>query len=273
MIEETKILLRHLNTFPQTPRYPVLFVGHGSPMNGIEDNVYSRAWETLGKTLPKPVAILVVSAHWLAGETGVDISESPKTVHDFYGFPEELYALTYPAPGAPAFAHATQTLLADYHAGAEEYGLDHGAWIVLRRMYPNADVPVYQLAIDVDKQGSHHYGIGEALRPLRERGVLIIGSGNIVHNLRDIDWKPDAQVFDWAQEFDEKVKALILEGDHDALCDYFSIAPSASRAVPTPDHYFPLLYALGAGGKDSEVTFPIEGIVHRSISMRSVLFC
>ncbi len=259
------------STFPKTEKYPVLFVGHGSPMNGIEDTVYSRAWEEIGKTLPKPKAIVMISAHWLTQETGVDVSLSPKTIHDFYGFPEELSRIVYPAPGHPTLARATQNLLADYHVGDEEYGLDHGAWIVLRRMYPNADVPVFQLAIDFPKPGAHHYDIGQALAPLRERGVLIIGSGNIVHNLRDIDWNPEAKPFEWAIEFDEKVKALTLAGNHEALSNYHSIGASALRAVPTPDHYYPFLYILGAGGKDSKATFPVEGITHGSISMRSVL--
>lgn len=255
----------------KTQRYPVLFVGHGSPMNGVEENVFSRGWSDLGKTLPKPKAILMVSAHWLTSQTGVDVSERPKTIHDFYGFPEELYALTYPAPGAPLLARGAKELLSGHHPGEEEYGLDHGAWIVLRRMYPEADVPVFQLAIDFTKTGAHHYEIGRTLAPLRERGVLIMGSGNIVHNLRNIDWKPDAKPFDWASAFDEKVKMLVLEGKHEELCAYETLGPSVKLAVPTPDHYYPLLYVLGAGGKDARVSFSIEGITHGSISMRTVI--
>jgi 4,5-DOPA dioxygenase extradiol len=257
--------------YPKTERYPVLFIGHGSPMNGVEDNVFTRGWETLGHTLPKPRAILMVSAHWLAGQSGVDVSDNPKTIHDFYGFPQELYKLSYPAPGAPILARDTRNLLSEYHLGEEKYGLDHGAWVVLYRMYPEADVPVFQLAIDFPKPASHHYEIGKALAILRERGVLIIGSGNIVHNLRDIDWNPDAKAFDWAQDFDERVKSLVLNGEHEALCEYVSIGHSAARSVPTPDHYYPLLYVLGAGGKEARVSFPVEGITHGSISMRCLL--
>jgi len=257
--------------FPKTEKYPVLFVGHGSPVNGVEDNVYSRAWQKLGETLPRPKAILVISAHWLGEKTTVDVSALPKTIYDFYGFPDELYKLSYPALGAPVLAEATRTALHEYGVGREEYGLDHGAWIVLRRMYPKADIPVFQLAIDFEKPSSYHYDLGKALAPLREHGVLILGSGNIVHNLRIIDWKPDAPPRDWALEFDARVVMLLQEGKHDALCAYNSITSSALLAVPTPDHYYPLLYVLGAGGKEATVTFPIEGVEFGSISMRSVL--
>jgi 4,5-DOPA dioxygenase extradiol len=255
----------------KTQEYPVLFVGHGSPMNGLEDNVFSRGWKNLGEALPRPRAILMVSAHWLTRGTGVDVSQRPKTIYDFYGFPDALYALTYPAPGAPHLAEMTRTLMTPRDVGTEEYGLDHGAWIVLRWMYPNADIPVYQLSVDFDAPATAHYEMGQKLSSLRERGVLIMGSGNIVHNLRSIDWKPNAKVFDQAGEFDEKVKSLIIEGKHEELCAYEDLGPSAKFSVPTPDHYYPLLYVLGAGGKDARVSFPIEGIVHGSISMRSVL--
>jgi len=262
---------RIFKDYPETEPYPVLFVGHGSPMNGVEDNAFSLGWKMLGQTLPKPRAILMVSAHWLTRGIGIDVSLHPKTIHDFYGFPDELYALTYPALGEPQLAETTRALLIGREVETEEYGLDHGAWIVLRHMYPDADIPVYQLSVDLEQPGFYHYELGKMLAPLRERGVLIMGSGNIVHNLRTIDWKPSATPFDWATEFDEQVKTLVLKGKHHELCAYQTLGKSAELAIPTPDHYYPLLYTLGAGGEKAHVSFPVEGIVHGSISMRCIL--
>lgn len=262
-----------LSTLPETPTMPVLFVGHGSPMHGIEDSVYARGWKTLGDTLPRPHAILAISAHWLTDGTEVHVEEHPKTIHDFFGFPDELYRLTYPAPGAHTVAHATQALVTDVAIKDDRHwGIDHGAWIVLHRMYPEADVPVFQLSIDIAQKGDFHYALGRALAPLRRRGVLILGSGNIVHNLREVDFRPDAPEMDWAVRFDTKVAAHIEARTHQQLIDYPNMGADALRAIPSPDHYFPLLSVLGASTPEDVVSFPVAGIDLGSISMRSVLF-
>jgi 4,5-DOPA dioxygenase extradiol len=251
---------------------PALFVGHGSPMNGIEDNIFVRGWKTLGESLPRPTAILAISAHWLTEGTFVHIAEKPKTIHDFWGFPKELYDINYPCPGAPAYAKAAQTLIANTQVETDmDWGIDHGTWIVLHRMFPLADIPVFQMSIDISKPGQFHYELGRELAALREKGVLIMGSGNIVHNLGRIDFNEDAKTFDWASEFDGIAKTLIKKGDHKALIDYGTLGHTAALAIPTPDHYWPLLYTLGLQAKNEEATFPIEGITHGSISMRSVL--
>ena len=255
-----------------TEAMPALFVGHGSPMNGIENNPFTAGWEKLGKSLPKPKAILVISAHWLTEGTFVHTKDFPKTIHDFYGFPEEMYRLSYPAPGSAEFAELTQrsvkkeTLIAD-----TTWGLDHGAWIVLMRMYPKADIPVYQLSLDATKSASEHYALAKELSFLRKRGVLIMGSGNIVHNLRRIDFDPNVKIFDWALEFDEHAKILIEEHGHEKLIAYQKLGDAAALAIPTPDHYWPLLYTLAQQSDNESVSFPIEGITNGSISMRSVL--
>ncbi len=261
------------DNLPHTQRYPVLFVGHGNPMNAVEENAYVRAWKILGSTLSVPHAILVVSAHWLTEGTKVHIANTPRTIHDFYGFPEELYKIRYDCPGAPNYAEATMALLSPTPVtGDTQWGLDHGSWVILRHLYPNADVPVFQLSIDVSRTHRAHYELAQLLRPLREKGVLVIGSGNIVHNLGRIDFEQDAKPFSWAEEFDETAKSLLLSGDDDALVDYEKIGGAATLAIPTPDHYWPLLYALGLKVKGDRVTFPVEGIAHSSISMRTVLF-
>jgi 4,5-DOPA dioxygenase extradiol len=257
--------------FLNTPRMPALFVGHGSPMNGIENTSFARGWKTLGDTLPRPTVILAISAHWLTEGTFVHIAEEPKTIHDFWGFPKALYDITYPCPGSPAYAKAAQTLLTETSVHTDrDWGIDHGTWIVLHRMFPAADIPVFQMSIDMSKPARFHYELGRALAPLREKGVLIMGSGNIVHNLGRIDFAPDAKIFDWAAEFDEQAKMLITKGDHEALINHEKLGHAASLAIPTPDHYWPLLYILGLKESGDEVSFPITGIVHGSISMRAV---
>jgi 4,5-DOPA dioxygenase extradiol len=225
----------------------------------------------IGEGIPRPHAILVISAQWLTEGTGIDISERPTTLYDFYGFPEELYALKYEAPGAPQYARLTKNIMAPQKIEEERYGLDHGAWVPLLHMYPKADIPVFQLSVDFSKPAQFHYDFGCSLAPLRERGVLILGSGNIVHNLRAINWKQDASPFEWARQFDQYVEKALKRKDVSALVGYTNAGVSASLAVPTPDHYFPLLYALGAAGGSTPV-FPVEGIEHGSISMRSVLW-
>jgi 4,5-DOPA dioxygenase extradiol len=258
-----------LDALPETPRMPALFVGHGSPMNGIEDNRFSRAWTSLGGTLPRPRAILCVSAHWLTEGTFVHGAKHPRTIHDFWGFPPELYAKNYPCPGSPEDAKAVQALDSPARVGWDvDWGVDHGNWIVLSRMYPKADVPAFQLSIDLSKPSRAHYDIGAALAPLRRKGVLIIGSGNLVHNLGMIAFENDAKPFSWADEFDALASGLIEKGDHASLVDYEKLGHAARLAVPTPDHYWPMLYVLGLQEKDERPDFFIDGIAHGSVSMR-----
>ena len=260
-----------INALSLTPRMPALFVGHGSPMNGIEDNIFTQSWINLAAKLPRPAAILAISAHWLTQETFVHMAQKPKTIHDFGGFPKELYDLEYPCPGAPLYGEATKALL---HLGANDdldWGVDHGTWIVLHRMYPKADIPVFQMSIDISKPSSFHYELGTQLTKLRERGVLIMGSGNIVHNLGRIDFNENAKAFDWAEEFDDIARKLIENGNHEPLINYEKLGALARLAVPTPDHFWPLLYTLGLTQAGEEASFPIEGLTHGSISMRSVL--
>jgi len=261
-----------ISDYPTTPIMPALFVGHGSPMNGLEDNEYSRAWQMLGTQLPRPRAILAISAHWLTEGTAVHVAAKPKTIHDFWGFPKELYDLTYPCPGAPELARATQKLITKTNIETDtEWGIDHGTWIVLHRMYSDANIPVFQMSIDFSKPSNFHYELGKELRPLREHGILVMGSGNIVHNLSRVDFNENAKAFDWALEFDEKSKTLIEAGNHGALAHYEKLGSAAHLAIPTPDHYYPLLYTLGLQQRTDRASFPISGITHGSVSMRAVL--
>jgi 4,5-DOPA dioxygenase extradiol len=255
---------------------PVLFIGHGSPLNIILDNGFTRSLSGWGKRLPRPRAIMVISAHWLTKGTFVGCMEKPRTIHDFYGFPGELYEKTYPSPGAPdeaAFAAGAvrKVVVKCDHA----WGLDHGAWAVLRHLYPGADIPVFQLSLDYTynewhpKPLQYHYDLAAELFALRERGVLIIGSGNIVHNLGMLDFTDiDAKTFDWAREFDEQVKAKLISGDHGDLIRYTGMGRSALLSVPTLDHYLPMIYALALQKKGEPLTFVHEGFQYGSISMR-----
>ena len=255
-----------------TPKMPVLFVGHGSPMNGVETNVYSLAWEELGEKFATPNAVLCISAHWLTAGTFVHISQTPKTIHDFWGFPKELYEVHYRCPGAPTVAREVQSLITRTDVKPDtDWGLDHGTWTVMRRLFPNADVPVFQMSIDHTKPSEFHYGIGKELTALREKGVLIVGSGNIVHNLRVMRYDRDAKPYDWAVEFDELTKQLIAAGDHRSLIAYEKFGKVASLAVPTPDHYWPLLYTIALQEESDPVSFVIEGITNGSVSMRTII--
>jgi 4,5-DOPA dioxygenase extradiol len=219
-------------------RMPVLFVGHGSPMNAIEDNEFSRTWIAAGKALPRPKAILCVSAHWETEGTQVTAMEHPRTIYDFYGFPPELYAKTYPAPGSPELASRLRNLVgADEVALDQSWGLDHGTWSVLSRLFPKADVPVVQLSLDVRKSAREHYDLGRKLQLLREEGVLIVGSGNIVHNLRMVVFEDIA--FDWAVEFDGKVRQWILDDDHEPIIHYEKQGRAAALAINSAEHYKP----------------------------------
>lgn len=255
-----------------TERMPALFMGHGNPMNSITDNVWSRAWTALGQALPRPRAVLCISAHWYVGETAATAMERPRTIHDFGGFPRELFSVEYPAPGDPALAHRVQALLAPTPVRADlEWGLDHGAWSVLRRMFPAADVPVVQLSIDATQPPGTHYALGQRLAPLRDEGILLLASGNVVHNLHAYAWgRRSVPPFDWTVRFEAKVRELILQGDHAALSNYPALGPDATLAIPTPDHYLPLLYVLGASRPDDAVSFPTEGAEGGSMSMLSV---
>jgi 4,5-DOPA dioxygenase extradiol len=253
-----------------TPRMPVLFVGHGSPMNALDDNVYTRAWRALGERLPRPRAILCVSAHWETKGVLITAAAQPRTIHDFYGFPPALFAMDYPAPGDPALAKTIETMLApSARADLDSWGLDHGTWSVLASMYPAADIPVLQLSMDIRQTPEGHYKIGQALAALRDQGVLILGSGDIVHNLRLFDRRPGAMTPDWAIGFNEMVKAKILAGEDDALIDYVSL-PDVARAFPEPEHFQPLLYVLGAREPGERVEFLTDDVIS-SLSMTTVL--
>jgi len=250
-------------------RMPVLFVGHGNPMNAIEDNEFSQAWEEIGLTLPKPKAILAVSAHWETVGTKVTAVEKPKTIYDFYGFPKELYEVTYPAPGSPDLAQTIRKAIKSTEVQPDmSWGLDHGTWSVLKRMFPKADVPVVQMSLDRSKTAAFHYQLGQQLKELREEGVLIIGSGNIVHNLRMAVFEDTA--FDWAVQFDSMVKRWILDDDHDPLIHYEKQGEIASLSINSAEHYLPLLYSLGLKEEGEPVSFFAEKVWGGSVSMRSV---
>jgi 4,5-DOPA dioxygenase extradiol len=251
-------------------RMPVLFVGHGNPMNAIEDNQFTAAWQEMAIRLPVPAAILCISAHWETEGTLITAMARPRTIHDFYGFPEELYRVRYPAPGAPELAESIRVMLGGKVSDdTTTWGLDHGVWSVLCRMFPKADLPVVQLSLDRTLSARGHYQLARELQPLRAQGVLIIGSGNIVHNLRMMQWGGTSP-YPWALEFDRIAAQLILDGDHELLIDYPALGKEALLAVPTNEHYLPLLYALALRNGGETTGFFAEGIVYGSISMRSV---
>jgi len=255
-------------------KMPVLFIGHGSPMNGIEDNAFSKTWAKLGAEIPKPKAVLVVSAHWLTNGTHITAMEAPKTIHDFGGFPQALFDVQYPAPGSPELALETSKLIASTSVGLDhDWGLDHGTWTVVRHMYPNADIPVLQLSIDYSKPPLYHYDLAKELAALRKKGVLIIGSGNMVHNLSMVAWdKLDEPEFgyDWAQEINQIFKEKIVAGDVQSLIHYERLGSAAQLAIPTPDHYYPLLYTLGLQDKTDTIDFFNDKAVGGSLTMTSV---
>lgn len=257
----------------KTDRQPMLFVGHGNPMNAIEDNRFSQSWRKIGAELPRPKAILSVSAHWLTRGTRVLAVQQPETIHDFGGFPQELFQQQYPAPGAPEFAKETQRLSTKKHIILDdEWGFDHGTWSVLKQMFPAADIPVYQLSIDYHQSMEDHYALAQELRVLREQGVLVIGSGNIVHNLQAVNWKPNAKPYDWALEFDATVKQWIEKGDHRAVLDFQKLGSVAKMAHPTYDHFLPLLYVLGFQYPEEHAAFFNDEFDMSSVSMRSMLY-
>jgi len=248
---------------------PAIFFGHGNPMNALLKNEYTDAWKRIGHEMVRPKAILSISAHWFVPETGVTVATAPRTIHDFGGFPRELYQVEYPAPGDPQLARRVQKLLAPVPVQlSQTWGLDHGTWSVLRHLYPDADIPVVQLSIDENQPAAFHYEMGQKLAPLREEGVLIAGSGNLVHNLHAYAWGrhlPDP--YDWAVRFEKEARELMLTGDHTRLVQYEALGRDAALSIPTPDHYLPLLYVIGARQQGEPVTFPVEGVDGGSISM------
>lgn len=253
---------------------PVLFIGHGSPMNGIEENSFSDYWKKLANEIPKPNAVVVVSAHWLTRGTKITAMDFPKTIHDFGGFPKELFDVQYPAPGNPGLAAETAGLIKSTKVEMDhDWGLDHGAWTIVRHMYPDASIPVLQLSIDYTKSAEYHYELAKELSALRTKGVLIIGSGNMVHNLRMVAWDRinDAEYgFDWALTMNDKFKELIGNGDHKKLINYESLGREAQLSIPTPEHYLPLMYTLGLKNEKDQVSFFNDKAVGGSLTMTSV---
>lgn len=248
-------------------KQPVLFIGHGSPMNAIEDNAFTRSLTEIGKSIEiKPAAIMVVSAHWLTRGTYVSVTPKPETIYDFGGFSEELYRIKYPAPGSPEFAREVIKLIPEIHEDSD-WGLDHGAWTVLKHIFPRADIPVFQLSIDYHKPMQYHYDLAQKLKPLSDMGVLVIGSGNIVHNLRLWFSQTGTEPFDWATEFDEWVKGKIIEREFQSLIDYEKQGKAALLSVPTVDHYVPLIYCLALADDEEKILFTHEEVI-ASMSMR-----
>jgi 4,5-DOPA dioxygenase extradiol len=253
---------------------PILFIGHGSPMNGIEDNEFSNRWKAMAKEIPTPKAVLVVSAHWFTKGTSITAMDFPKTIHDFGGFPDALFQVQYPAPGNAALAKETASMIQTTHVELDhDWGLDHGTWTVIRHMYPEAIIPVLQLSIDYTKDPSFHYALAKELYHLRKKGVLIIGSGNMVHNLRMVAWdklEGPAYGYDWALQMNQTFKDLILNKEHELLIHYNRLGKEAMLAIPTPEHYLPLLYNLGLQSKDDTVSFFNDKPVGGSLTMTSV---
>jgi 4,5-DOPA dioxygenase extradiol len=255
----------------QGEKTPVLFIGHGSPINGIEDNEFSKRWNDLGKQLSLPAAVLCISAHWYTRGTFLTAMNQPRTIHDFYGFPQELFNVQYPAPGNPGLAQQTANLVKQTNVVLDhEWGLDHGCWSVVRQMYPEANIPVLQLSIDGTKPAAWHYELAKELTVLRSKGVLIIGSGNMVHNLQMVDWKNPEGGYDWAEEANRKFKQQIESGNYAKLQNYSELGTAVKLSIPTPDHYLPLMYVLGLKEKHEEVKFFNDKVVMGSVSMTSI---
>ena len=245
---------------------PVVFFGHGSPMNTLDRNRYTEAWRKVGDSIPTPKAIVCVSAHWYTEGTAVTAMSRPRTIHDFYGFPQALFDIQYPAPGQPGIARRVRDLLAPVDVALDDsWGLDHGTWSVLKHAYPKADIPVIQLSIDGTQPPQFHYDIARRLAPLRDEGILVTGSGNVVHNLRLM--RPGAQPFDWAVRFNESIREALAARDHATLIDFEKLGADARLSVPTPEHYLPLLYVAGLQREDESMTFPVDGYDLGSVSM------
>lgn len=269
--------LQQFNQFtaslPQSDNMPSLFMGHGSPMNGIELNEFSTGWANVAKSIPVPKAILVVSAHWFTRGTKITAMDFPATIHDFGGFPQALFDVQYPAPGNPVLAQETAQLIKSAHVELNhDWGLDHGAWTVIRHMYPQADIPVLQLSIDYTKGAAYHYDLAKEIATLRKKGVLILGSGNMVHNLRMLNWEMiNGGGYDWAMEASEKFKAAILNQDHQKLINYEKMGAEVNLAIPTPEHYLPLMYILGLQNNAEAVNLFNDKAVGGSLTMTSVV--
>ena len=253
-------------------RLPAIFFGHGNPMNALAENTYTAAWRRIGKQTPRPEAILAISAHWFVPGTGVTISTAPRTIHDFGGFPRELYQVQYPAPGDPVLARRVQELLRPVPVELDNsWGLDHGTWSVLKHAYREANIPVVQISIDETKPPIFHFEIGKRLAALREEGILIVGSGNLVHNLHAYAWgRHMPEPYDWAVRFEKEARDMMIAEEYKPLIGYEHLGPEAQLSIPTPDHYLPLLYVLGARQQGESVTFPVEGVDGGSISMLAV---
>lgn len=263
-----------IEPFGNTEKMPLLFLGHGSPMNAIEENEFVTGWRTIGKTLPKPNAILCVSAHWETRGTFVTAMDKPQTIHDFGGFPKSLFDVQYPAPGSPELAKETKAIIKKTEVGLDDkWGLDHGAWSVISRLYPNADIPVIQLSLDYNQGAQYHYDLAKELSALRHKGVLIIGSGNMVHNLGLIAWdklNTTDYAFDWATEASTKIKQFIMDGNHQQLINYKSLGKALDLAVPTPEHFLPLLYILALKDANEKITMFNDKAVAGSLTMTSI---
>jgi 4,5-DOPA dioxygenase extradiol len=262
------------SSFENTEKLPVLFVGHGSPMNAIEENEFVEGWRAIGKSLPVPNAILCISAHWETRGVYITAMERPRTIHDFGGFPQELFDVQYPAPGSPQLAEETRDVIKKTAAGLDEkWGLDHGCWSVLKRMFPAAGIPVIQLSLDHTQPARFHYELARELSPLRSKGILIMGSGNMVHNLGMVDWGKMNEPgfgYDWAIEANERMKKYILSNDHASLVNYRDRGKAFDLAIPTPEHYLPLLYALGLQDKNEKIEFFNDKPVMGSLTMTSL---
>ena len=252
-------------------KMPVMFIGHGSPMNAIEENEFTETWTALGSKIPKPKAILSVSAHWYTDGSRICDAQYPTQIYDMYGFPRELYELKYPVKGSPELAHSTKALLAEEVKIDNSWGIDHGTWSVLCRMYPEAEIPVYQLSINRNANATVHYRMGQELSALRDQGVLILGSGNVVHNLSRINWELEGG-YPWAEEFDTYIKNSILNQQYDRAVQYKSAGAASDYAFPTPEHYYPLLYVLGAADEKDKVHVYNDACILGSLSMTSYLF-
>jgi 4,5-DOPA dioxygenase extradiol len=260
--------------FEATDRMPVLFLGHGNPMNAIDSNIFTQGFESIAKNLPKPIAILCISAHWETKGTHVTAMEQPKTIHDFGGFPQALFDVQYPAPGSPILANEIKKTITSVNVGLDDsWGLDHGCWSVIKFLFPNADIPVVQMSIDYTQPASYHYALGQELSALRRKGVLIVGSGNTVHNLQLASWQNMntlGYAFDWALTANEKIKKMILDADHQSLINFEKQGREFQLAVPTPEHYIPLLYTLGLQEKDEHATIFNDVLVAGSLNMMSL---
>ena len=257
-----------------TDPMPAIFFGHGNPMNAVLNNEHTRAWTAIGNTIHRPKAILAVSAHWFVPMTAVTNVPRPRTIHDFGGFPRELYEIEYPAPGSPELAGRVRDLLAPTAVELDErWGLDHGTWSVLCHVFPQADIPVVQLSLDETQPPEYHFEIGKLLAPLRDEGVLIIGSGNIVHNLHTYAWgKQDVEAFDWAARFEGQARESLLSRDYEPLISYETLGRDAMLSIPTPEHYLPLLYVMAVSRETDQISFPTVGVDGGSVSMLTVQF-